>query len=206
MKKAKETNDLSSEDIEKLSNDLHKNNIKDVKDMITISAVLTVIVFCLSIFLISFFSKNTTNIKPYSSDDTPAMLLLILMLSFGLMAYLNLYIQSRKGNGRTIIRIKILSDENEINNKIENILKYLYYKEKKYKNGKAYFAFKDRYTLNTRSKNRYISYSINNGELIVEAWIYILGRELPIDKQRIADISKRALAYDLKYISENIDD
>lgn len=129
---------------------------------------------------------------------------MIFALLFGLIAYLNIFIQCRKNNGRSSITIKVNHDNAYVDSKMRELLKYLRYKEKKYKGGTAFYAYKDRYSINTVSKKRYIAYTVNDGELTIEAWAYELGREFPIDKKRFLSPSKTSLAYDLEFIAINI--
>lgn len=58
---------------------------------------------------------------------------MIFALLFGLIAYLNIFIQCRKNNGRSSITIKVNHDNNYVDSKMRELLKYLRYKEKNIK-------------------------------------------------------------------------
>ena len=195
-------NKIDIEQLKTISSDFTKRTKDEFKSLIIIVIVATAIVSSILI-LIANLSKGNANYE-LINNDLIVNLIVIFALLFGLIAYLNIFIQCRKNNGRRSITIKVNHDNAYVDSKMRELLKYLRYKEKKYKGGTAFYAYKDRYSINTVSKKRYIAYTVNDGELTIEAWAYELGREFPIDKKRFLSPSKTSLAYDLEFIAINI--
>ena len=195
-------NKIDIEQLKTISSDFTKRTKDEFKSWIIIVTIATIIIFFIFL-IIANLSKGNANYELINKDLVGSLIVIFILL-IGLVAYLNIFIQSRKNNGRSSITIKVNQDSSYVDNKMRELLKYLRYKEKKYKGGTAFYAYKDRYSFNTESKKRYIAYTVNDGELTIEAWAYELGREFPIDKNRFLSPSKTSLAYDLEFIAINI--
>lgn len=125
---------------------------------------------------------------------------LILYIVFKIYQHVNI----KNNKGRTIINIPISTTQNNIEQKLNDILLYFKYKEKNYHGEKVYFAkrqviFQEYFKESTYY--RYIKYTIKNNTLQIEAWIK---NELPIDSKFWGRKIKMILLYELQEIKKYI--
>ena len=200
-------NSLEGE-IENLSNYFIKKSKENIKSWLITSLLIT-IVFCfvigIAIYIISITNKNIDTTRfPFNINSETLFSMFIILTIVG--AYLYVFLTASKSTGISSLKIKVNGNESELNNKMNEILKYLYYKEKTYKGRKVFYAYKERwaFNINITSLKRYLEYYIENGELRINVWASIYGKELPIDNKRMGFYHKKALVYDLEYIKENI--
>ena len=94
-------NKIDIEQLKTISSDFTKRTKDEFKSLIIIVIVATAIVSSILI-LIANLSKGNANYE-LINNDLIVNLIVIFALLFGLIAYLNIFIQCRKNNGRSSI-------------------------------------------------------------------------------------------------------
>ena len=127
-------NSLEGE-IENLSNYFTKKSKENIKSWLITSLLIT-IVFCfvigIAIYIISITNKNIDTTRfPFNINSETLFSMFIILTIVG--AYLYVFLTASKSTGISSLKIKVNGNESELNNKMNEILKYLYYKEKTYK-------------------------------------------------------------------------
>ena len=122
-------NSLEGE-IENLSNYFTKKSKENIKSWLITSLLIT-IVFCfvigIAIYIISITNKNIDTTKfPFNINSETLFSMFIILTIVGV--YLYVFLTASKSTGISSLKIKVNGNESELNNKMNEILKYLYYK------------------------------------------------------------------------------
>lgn len=176
----------------------------DLKQFVILCVISLFIVFLVILYIVNYSSgKEVINVN---SDYDSGMNLVYMIIAIVVFVSIYGFIMSRKGNGRSNIVFECNLTAQQIDERMINALKKLYYKEKVIKKENVWYAYQDNYSLNSTSKKRCLKYYVADNKIKIQAWVVLMGREFPIDTNFFGVQSKNALLYDViniyKYLNE----
>lgn len=164
-----------------------------------LTIIFTIVFIIIALPLTYIFKPTDTFLKmigEYFVVGTPLIIFII--------ATIYQHNITKNNKGRTIIKIPIPSTQNNIDQKLKDMLFFFKFKEKRYHGEKVYFAKKQvifKEPITTKTYYRYIKYTIKNNILEIEAWTK---NGLPIDNNTFAIVTKTILLNELYTIKKCI--
>lgn len=161
-----------------------------IKIIVPIALLMTIV----SIFFYKFFLIEIVQ----------NILIFIIVLSIIIALFYICFIGKNKIS-RTCIQLPIPKNisKDEISKNIEEMLKKLLYKEKRYRKETVYYAYKTIYYVDITSSSRYLKYEMTDNTINFYVWLNLYGKERSINKNGPCILNGVVLE-DLKYLEDCI--
>lgn len=198
---------LDINDLKNLMIEFEKEKNVNFKQASILTIVYLVIVIGFWIIFVTNYSWFEQRIKLNPKYDVGTYFV-IMIIAVCLFAIIYGFFMSKLNNGRTVFAFEHnCKSEEEINNRMHEILKKLKYKEKKIKGEKVFYAYKNSYSLySSKSEKRCIKYTIEDNKIIIYVWALAYGNEIQISKSLMLFPTKDTLLHDLYQIYNYINE
>ena len=178
---------MSIKDLNKILIDFGR---EEQKNHITMSILFITFLLIFVVLLIVFHNNYIIGIIENNIDVIENNLVYIILFAC-LFLYIYYYLSCGRNNGRSVFAFEHnCSSVEEINEKMNKVLKRCGYKTN-IKKIKRRYKDEDIYT--SSEFNKCIKYYIDGNKIIIQAWIIVLGRELPINTNAVGLNLKKSL-------------